>query len=201
MKLLIASDIHGSAKYCRMLAEAFAREGADKLVLLGDILYHGPRNDLPGEYAPKEVISILSELADKIICVRGNCEAEIDTEVLPFSVCENAYLFIDGINIALAHGHKAPPALGKGDVYITGHTHVPLKSEEEYIHLNPGSVSLPKEDSAHSYILYDTRKFIFKNLEGEQYDCLTAPGSAIPVSAPVIRRNPVLHRKVVSRYR
>lgn len=166
MKLLIASDIHGSAKYCRMLAEAFAREGADKLVLLGDILYHGPRNDLPEEYAPKEVISILSELADKIICVRGNCEAEIDTEVLPFAVCENAYLFIDGINIALAHGHKAPPALGKGDVYITGHTHVPLNCTEAegYVHLNPGSVSLPKENSAHGYILYDNGVFTFKEL-------------------------------------
>lgn len=201
MKLLIASDIHGSAKYCRLLLDALNREDADKLVLLGDILYHGPRNDLPEEYAPKEVIAMLSEVSDKIICVRGNCEADIDLEVLPFAISDNTLLFIDGLNIHLAHGHKREPVLGKGDVYITGHTHVPLKDEHEYYHLNPGSVSIPKEDSAHSYILYENRKFIYKYLDGEEYDSLQIAGAKVTPSSAVVRRNPVLHRKVVRRYR
>ncbi|MDE6441877.1 MAG: phosphodiesterase [Clostridia bacterium] len=201
MKLLIASDVHGSAKYCRLLLDALNREGADKLVLLGDILYHGPRNDLPEQYAPKEVIAMLSEVSDKIICVRGNCEADIDLEVLPFGISDNSLLFIDGLNIHLAHGHKCEPVLNKGDVYITGHTHVPLKEEKEYYHLNPGSVSIPKEDSAHSYILYENRKFVYKNLDGEEYDSLQISGAKVTPSSAVVRRNPVLHRKVVRRYR
>ena len=197
MKFLVASDIHGSAKYCRLLVEAFKREGADKLLLLGDILYHGPRNPLPEEYSPKEVIEILSEIKHKIICVRGNCDAEIDLAVLPFPVPEYARVFADGLNICLSHGHRDVPPLSENDIYLTGHTHVPLKQTGEYIHLNPGSVSLPKEDSRHGYILYENRKFTFKDLNGLPYDCLELNGAQTAVK----RMPTVLRRKVVKKKR
>lgn len=175
MKFIIASDIHGSAKYCKLLLEAYERENADKLLLLGDILYHGPRNPLPDGYSPKEVTEMLSAVKDKIICVRGNCEAEVDQMVLPFPVtADYAAVYADGIDIYLSHGHRQVPPLSKGDVYLTGHTHVPLNvvEPEGYYHLNPGSVSLPKENSAHGYIVYENRTFTFKNLDGEEYDSL-----------------------------
>ncbi|MCD7728299.1 MAG: phosphodiesterase [Clostridia bacterium] len=171
MKLFIASDLHGSAKYCRLMLEAFKRENAEKIVLLGDILYHGPRNDLPEEYSPKEVTALLSAYKDKIICVRGNCEAEVDQAVLPFPVlCEYGVIFADGISIYLSHGHRDIPPLGENDVYITGHTHVPIAERTGYLHLNPGSLSLPKEGSCHGYIVYEDRTFTFKSLDGKQYD-------------------------------
>ena len=195
MKFVIASDIHGSAKYCRLLVEAFRREGADKLLLLGDILYHGPRNPLPEEYSPKEVVEMLSGIKEKIICVRGNCDAEIDCELLPFPVTDYAQVNADGIDICLSHGHRAVPPLNSGAVYITGHTHVPLKKEGEYLHLNPGSVSLPKENSAHGYILYDNRNFIFKTLDGEQYDNTEPNGT----NNNARRVPPNMRRKLVRR--
>ncbi len=171
MKLLIASDIHGSAKYCKLLVEAYRRENAEMLLLLGDILYHGPRNPLPEEYAPQEVATLLGEIKDRILCVRGNCDSEVDQMVLPFPVTPDyAAVFADGIRIYLSHGHREVPPLTEKDVYITGHTHVPLKERQGYLHLNPGSVSLPKEGSAHGYILYDNGKFYFKNLNGNIYD-------------------------------
>lgn len=173
MKLLIASDIHGSAYWCEKLAEAFKSEGADRLVLLGDILYHGPRNPLPRDYAPAKVVELLTPLAGKIICVRGNCESEVDQMVLPFN-CSSDYatVFADGINIHLSHGHRAVPPMGEGDVYLTGHTHVPLNVMKDggYIHLNPGSVSLPKENSKNGYIIYDRRTFLFKDFDGNITD-------------------------------
>ena len=173
MKILIASDIHGSAYWCKKLVQAFEREGADRLVLLGDILYHGPRNPLPDEYSPKDVVELLTPIARAITCVRGNCESEVDQMVLPFN-CSSDYglMFADGINIHLSHGHRAIPPMGKGDVYLTGHTHVPLNAVEGegYIHLNPGSVSLPKEDSWHGYIIYENRAFLFKDFDGNIKD-------------------------------
>lgn len=168
MKLLIASDIHGSAVWCRKLVDAFEKEGADKLLLLGDILYHGPRNPLPDGYAPKEVFEMLNPLANKIIAVRGNCDSEVDQMVLGFNVSSDyAEVYADGVKLTLSHGHRIVPPLGKGDVYLTGHTHVPLNvtEKEGYLHLNPGSVSLPKEDSNHGYILFDGGKFVFKSLD------------------------------------
>jgi len=171
MKLLIASDIHGSAKYCKLLVDAYRRENAEMLLLLGDILYHGPRNPLPEEYAPQKVATLLGEIKDKILCVRGNCDSEVDQMVLPFPVTPDyAVVFADGIRIYLSHGHREVPPLTEKDVYITGHTHVPLKEKCEYLHLNPGSVSLPKEGSAHGYIMYDRGKFCFKDLNGNIYD-------------------------------
>lgn len=200
MKLFIASDIHGSAKYCRQMLEAFEREGADKLVLLGDILYHGPRNPLPEEYSPAEVVEMLSAVKQKILCVRGNCDAEIDLSLLPFPVNDYTAVCTDGVNIYFSHGHRDAPALSDGDVYITGHTHIPFNVLEPagFHHLNPGSVALPKEESARGYILYENRKFSFKTLEGEYCDGLELPGAPV---GKVIRRNPVIHRKIVRRAR
>ena len=171
MKLLIASDIHGSAKHCKRMLEAFSRKKNEKLLLLGDILYHGPRNPLPDEYSPPKVSEMLSAVKDKILCVRGNCDGEVDQMVLPFPVLSDyAAVYADGVNIYLSHGHRAVPPLPSGDVYLTGHTHVPLKENCGYLHLNPGSVSLPKENSERGYILFDSGTFYFKTLDGKIYD-------------------------------
>lgn len=166
MKILIASDVHGSAKWCRELIAAYKRDGAEKLLLLGDILYHGPRNPLPDEYSPKAVAEMLGEIKSEILCVRGNCDSEVDQMVLPIPItADYAAVYADGVNIYLSHGHRDVPPLSADDVYITGHTHVPLNDRSEgFLHLNPGSVSLPKEGSAHGYILFDNGKFEFKNL-------------------------------------
>ena len=170
MKLLIASDIHGSAYWCRKLLEVYETEKPDKLVLLGDILYHGPRNDLPREYAPKAVISMLSPLAEKILCVRGNCEAEVDQMVLPFP-CMAPYsqLLVEGKTFYLTHGHhenpRNLPRLNPGDVFLYGHTHVKEDILVEGVRcLNPGSVSIPK-DGSHSCLVYDKGEFSFRILE------------------------------------
>lgn len=175
MKLLIASDIHGSAYYCRQLLEAYEREGAEKLILLGDVLYHGPRNDLPKDYAPKEVIAMLNPLKKEILCVRGNCDTEVDQMVLEFPIlADYGFLYEKGHMIFLTHGHvyneKNLPMLKKGDILLHGHTHVPVcREHEDYVYLNPGSVSIPKEGSAHSYMIYEDGKFVWKNLQGEAY--------------------------------
>lgn len=170
MKLLIASDIHGSAYWCRKLLEVYETEKPDKLVLLGDILYHGPRNDLPREYAPKAVIALLSPLAEKILCVRGNCEAEVDQMVLPFP-CMAPYsqLLVEGKTFYLTHGHhenpRNLPRLNPGDVFLSGHTHVKEDIQVEGVRcLNPGSVSIPK-DGSHSCLVYDKGEFSFRILE------------------------------------
>ena len=170
MKLLIASDIHGSAYWCRKLLEVYETEKPDKLVLLGDILYHGPRNDLPREYAPKAVIALLSPMAEKILCVRGNCEAEVDQMVLPFP-CMAPYsqLLVEGKTFYLTHGHhenpRNLPRLNPGDVFLSGHTHVKEDIQVEGVRcLNPGSVSIPK-DGSHSCLVYDKGEFSFRILE------------------------------------
>ena len=170
MKLLIASDIHGSAAFCRNLIEAIKREKADKVLLLGDILYHGPRNDLPKDYAPKEVIAMLSSLADRILAVRGNCEAEVDQMVLPFPCMADYAMLQDGnLSFYLTHGHlwspsKLPP-LPSGTLFLCGHTHIKLDETIDGIRcLNPGSVSIPK-DGTNSCLIYDNGSFRFITLE------------------------------------
>ena len=168
MKYMFASDIHGSAYYCRKMLEAFEAEGASRLFLLGDLLYHGPRNDLPKEYAPKEVIAMLNPLRNRIICVRGNCDTEVDQMVLDFNVlAEQAYLNFNNYSIVLAHklDEKNIPALCDGDILLCGHTHVPKSEKRDgYIYMNPGSVSIPKENSAHSYMILEDR-FYWKDIE------------------------------------
>ena len=171
MKLLIASDIHGSAYYCRKLLDCYKNEQADKLILLGDILYHGPRNDLPKDYAPKEVLAMLNEVKKEILCVRGNCDTEVDQMVLDFPIMqEQGILYVNDRTIYMTHGHKLDdkntPMLKDGDILLCGHTHVPkCESREGYIYMNPGSVSIPKENSAHSYMVLDD-KFYWKDFDG-----------------------------------
>ena len=172
MKWMIASDLHGSAYYCRKMLEAFEREGADRLFLLGDLLYHGPRNDLPREYAPKEVIPLLNGKKEKLLCVRGNCDAEVDQMVLEFPVlADYAVLPVGQRLIYVTHGHiyhvKNLPPLSPGDVLLHGHTHVPAWTEfgQGNLYLNPGSVSIPKEDSPHSYMTLEGNTMQWKELE------------------------------------
>ena len=170
MKLLIASDIHGSAFWCSKLMEVMEEFNPDHLILLGDLLYHGPRNDLPRDYAPKQVIPMLSKYADKIIAVRGNCEAEVDQMVLPFPcMADFSQLLTDGKVLYLTHGHHHSPdnlpPLKEGSIFLSGHTHVKLDEVRKGIRcLNPGSVSIPK-DGSHSCLLYEDGTFSFKILE------------------------------------
>lgn len=172
MKYMFASDIHGSAYYCRKMLDAYQEEKAERLVLLGDLLYHGPRNDLPREYAPKEVIAMLNEKKEQIYTVRGNCEAEVDQMVLEFPVlADYCILVIDGKTFFATHGHvynkdNLPP-LKKGDILIHGHTHV-LKAEQigDYILLNPGSVSIPKEGNPPTYAVLEDGVFSIKDFDG-----------------------------------
>ena len=172
MKWMIASDLHGSAYFCRKMLEAFEREGADRLFLLGDLLYHGPRNDLPREYAPKEVIPLLNGKKEKLLCVRGNCDAEVDQMVLEFPVlADYAVLPVGQRLIYATHGHiyhvKNLPPLAPGDVLLHGHTHVPAWTEfgQGNLYLNPGSVSIPKENSPHSYMTLEGNTMQWKELE------------------------------------
>jgi hypothetical protein len=180
MKWMIASDIHGSAYYCRQMLEAFDREQADRLLLLGDVLYHGPRNDLPRDYAPKEVLKMLNERKTQLLCVRGNCDGEVDQMVLQFPIMADYCILTVGKRMIYAtHGHHftktTPPPLQKGDILLHGHTHIPAWDVfgDENLYLNPGSVSIPKENSAHGYMVLDGDTFTWKSLEGEVYHTLT----------------------------
>lgn len=172
MKWMIASDIHGSEYYCSKLLQAYKNEGADRLLLLGDILYHGPRNDLPRDYAPKQVIAMLNEMKDEILCVRGNCDTEVDQMVLDFPIMAEYALLSAGETLIFAtHGHNFNeenlPPMKAGDVLLHGHTHVPKCVEHEaYTYMNPGSVSIPKEDSWHGYMMLEGDTFTWKDLDG-----------------------------------
>lgn len=175
MKLMIASDIHGSAYYCKKLIAAYESEQADKLLLLGDILYHGPRNDLPHDYNPKEVIAMLNSMKHELLCVRGNCDTEVDQMVLEFPIlADYCFIELDGHTIFATHGHvhnpKNLPMLKDGDILLNGHTHIPANQNMgTYTYMNPGSVSIPKEGSAHGYMIYDGN-FIWKDLDGNVLD-------------------------------
>lgn len=194
MKFLIASDIHGSAAWCRRLMDALDAEQPDRLLLLGDILYHGPRNDLPEGYAPKEVIAMLNPLASSIIAVRGNCEAEVDQMVLDFPCMADYTTIFDpaaalaadgsarektGCELFLTHGHvygagfhnsvDKLPELVDGSILLYGHTHKkvsePAPTHEGVWAFNPGSVSIPK-DGTHSYGVYENGALRHVTLEG-----------------------------------
>lgn len=175
MKWMIASDLHGSATFCEQMLEAFDREGADRLLLLGDLLYHGPRNDLPEGYAPKAVIELLNARKDVIFCVRGNCEAEVDQMVLSFPVLAESMLLCEsGRMIVATHGHHADEIsapLAPGSVLLHGHTHVPrCETVNGILYLNPGSVSLPKENSKRGYMTLCDGLLQWKDLQGNVYD-------------------------------
>lgn len=173
MKWLIASDIHGSAYWCRRLLEKYAQEKADRLILLGDVLYHGPRNDLPDEYAPKKVIEMLNGMSDSILCVRGNCDTEVDQMVLKFPVlADYALLDLGERMIYMTHGHiyneNNLPPLREGDILLHGHTHVSKCVDHgNYVYMNPGSVSIPKENTPHGYMTLENGTFLWKSLDGE----------------------------------
>ena len=179
MKLMIASDIHGSAYYCREMLHNFEVEGAERLLLLGDILYHGPRNDLPRDYAPKEVLAMLNARREAIFCVRGNCDTEVDQMVLEFPIlADYSLIWLGGRALYATHGHvynedKLPPLMS-GDILLYGHTHIPKHSENNgVVCINPGSVSIPKNGSCHSYIICDDSdgklSFVWKQLDGDEY--------------------------------
>lgn len=170
MKILIASDIHGSAEYAGHFLRAAESEAPDKILLLGDLLYHGPRNALPLDYDTKRTMEILNSLKDRIMAVRGNCDSEVDQMVLQFPLM-NTYelLDIDGIKIFATHGHvyspDNPPPFVEFDILLNGHTHISaLTRMDDYFYMNPGSVSIPKGGTAHSYIIYNDRTFTLKDI-------------------------------------
>ena len=168
MKLMIASDLHGSAYYTEKLLQAMERQQPDKLLLLGDLLYHGPRNDLPRDYAPKQVLAMLNGVKEKLLCIRGNCDTEVDQMVLEFPIlAEYALLWVDGLTVYAIHGHKDLDApLAPGTVLLCGHTHVPaIRQEQGHYYVNPGSVSIPKEGSCHGYMVLENRRLTHWALE------------------------------------
>lgn len=171
MKLFILSDIHGSAFWCEKALEAFATERADRLILLGDLLYHGPRNDFPDDYAPKKVFSMLNALKDKITAIRGNCDSEVDQMVLEFPMLADYALFDDnGKTLFLTHGHlynkDVLPPLQAGDILFNGHFHVPERTRlaNGATYVNCGSAALPKDGTPHSYIVYENGELTWKDL-------------------------------------
>ena len=171
MKLVLASDLHGSALYTGQLMKRIEAEAPDRVLLLGDLLYHGPRNDLPKDYAPKRVIELLNGIREHLLCVRGNCEAEVDQMVLTFPVMADYCALPLGEHILYAthghvHGETNPPPLMDGDVLLCGHTHVPaFNRHERFIYVNPGSTSIPKSGSAHGYMTLEDGVFTWINLE------------------------------------
>ena len=173
MKILIASDIHGSAHYCRKLLDAWDREQPERVLLLGDILYHGPRNDLPEEYRPKEVLAMLNARKESILCVRGNCDTEVDQMVLEFPIlADYAWIAADECRIFATHGHvyntKNLPPLRAGEILLHGHTHGPAWEDHgTFRYYNPGSVSIPKGDSRPMYMTLEDGVFTWKTLGGE----------------------------------
>lgn len=184
MKLFVASDIHGSAYYCRKMLDTYQKEGAERMLLLGDILYHGPRNDLPREYAPKEVIAMLNEYKNEIYAVRGNCEAEVDQMVLQFPVMADYCLLpLKNKVIYATHGHvynaENLPPMKKGDILLHGHTHIlTAERREDYILLNPGSVSIPKGGNVPSYAILEDGWFAIKDFEGNEIASIQLEGEA-----------------------
>ena len=175
MKLIIASDIHGDANCCQAMLDAAERENAEKILILGDILYHGPRNDLPESYAPKAVIEMLNAVADKLLCVRGNCDTEVDQMVLSFPVLSDTAFFYDSekkLTLFMSHGHKYSPdnlpPLYERTVFLYGHTHILGKVERDGIPcVNPGSVSLPKANNPKTYAVYEDGAIEIKSFNGE----------------------------------
>lgn len=175
MKLFICSDLHGSAYYCKKLITAYEKEGADKILFLGDMLYHGPRNDLPLEYSPKMVCKLMNEMKDELLCVKGNCDADVDQMILDFPIMASyCFLNIDGINFLATHGdimnENNCSILKPGDILLHGHTHVSeCIANDKFIYINPGSVSIPKNGTPNSYLIYQDGLFLWKDIDGNNY--------------------------------
>ena len=175
MKLMIASDIHGSAYFAGKLLDAFQAERADKLLLLGDLLYHGPRNALPKDYDCMRTAELLNAVKEHILAVRGNCDCEVDQMVLEFPMlADYALLEWEGLTLYATHGHlwseDSPPPMAKGTILLNGHFHVPVwKLCGDFLYINPGSTSIPKDGSAGSYLLLENRTFTWKDMDGQAY--------------------------------
>lgn len=173
MKLLIISDIHGSSYYANKILEIVNKENPDKIVLLGDLYYHGPRNQLTEKYSPMEVAKILNSLKDKLLVVRGNCDAEVDETISDFEFKENIQMNVNGYNLFFTHGHqynmdRLPPLGIDIDIMFYGHFHINFIEERDgIIFVNPGSISLPKQGTEHGYAIFDENKITLKNIEGK----------------------------------
>ena len=172
MKLFFISDIHGSLYYLEKALELYKKEGASYIVILGDALYHGPRNPLPNEYNPQEVASLLNQYKDKIIAIRGNCDSEVDQMLVEYPMMSDySIILYNNRRLFLTHGHiyneDNLPNLSENDVLIHGHTHVPVAKKHNKIYvLNPGSVTLPKENNPNSYAILENDLFQIKSLQG-----------------------------------
>ncbi len=168
MKLMFISDIHGSYTWAKRAIETYQEEKADKLIILGDILYHGPRNDLPDGYNCKQVIALLNPLKKDIIAVRGNCDSEVDQMVLDFPMRSDYALYdVDGHHFFLTHGHlyneDQLPLLNDNDILVYGHFHKPIAKKKDNIYIiNPSSISLPKEGT-NSYAIYENHRIVIKD--------------------------------------
>lgn len=175
MKLMIASDLHGSALYTRRLMDAYRAESPEKLLLLGDLLYHGPRNALPEEYDCMAVAGMLNGIRDRILAVRGNCDCEVDQMVLEFPMmADYALLDWEGVTLYATHGHlwdeEHVPPMAPGTVLLNGHFHVPAARRHDGWHyINPGSTSIPKDGSVGSYLILEDRTFTWKDMDGRAY--------------------------------
>ncbi len=166
MKYVVASDIHGSARFCRLLKERYSEERADKLLLLGDLLYHGARNPLPEEYSTLKCAEILNSIKDELLCARGNCDSEVDQMVLEFPVFAEFFLLpLCGRTAIFTHGHREIAAMRREDILFNGHFHVPaFEQRETCLYVNCGSVSIPKEGSPHSYLVIEDDVLLFKDV-------------------------------------
>lgn len=177
MKLFIASDLHGSEYYLRKMIERYEDEKADRILFLGDLLYHGARNDLPKDYNTKEVAKLLNSIKSELLCIKGNCDSDVDQMVLDFpTMAPYAFVALDGINIFATHGDKInkdnAEMLKCGDILLCGHTHIPAfeLTQKGYYYINPGSLSIPKGSSVNSYMVYENNSFILKSIDGDIID-------------------------------
>lgn len=171
MKYLVVSDIHGALDSTEFILDIFEKEKCDKILLLGDVLYHGPRNDLPNTYFPKKVIERLNEYKDKIICIKGNCDAEVDQMVLRFDILPSYDDRINDISCHLEHGHHLEDYKGNSDLVLYGHTHVPANFDTDGKHyINPGSITITKNNSKRSYIIWENHTLTFYGMDEIAYD-------------------------------
>lgn len=170
MKLLIISDIHGSSYYAKMIPEIFKLEKADEIIILGDLYYHGPRNHLPKDYSPMDVCNILNSLKEKLKVVRGNCDALVDETISDFNFHDHLLLNINNKRIYFTHGDKYNQDVlpdEKFDIMFYGHFHTGfIRKKNNLIFANPGSLSLPKNNTRHSYIIMDSEKITLKDISG-----------------------------------
>lgn len=174
MKLLVVSDIHGSAYYAEKIPEIFEREKADKIIVLGDLYYHGPRNPLTKDYSPMKVAEILNSLKDRLEVIKGNCDAEVDEMISEFKFKEHLLLDVNNMKVYFTHGHKnnmdnLPDE--QIDMMVYGHFHTGfIVKKDGIIFANPGSISLPKDNTKNSYLILDKESIVLKDIDGNVID-------------------------------